>query len=120
LGNKDRCVSLRDGGGAALVHDFLVQDGGAERYADHVRQLLALYPPGFTTLDQGDKEPVVNSSVAFAKAVRPSRRALHICYVYTPTRYAWDLGRRVRLLERVDHPVLRDSSANHKWAEGVQ
>ena len=117
----------------ALVHDFLVQDGGAERcaielagllpeallytsffdaerFADrldarrvrpwplqrllkgrHFRSLLPLYPLYFSRLDLRSAELVVSSSVAFAKAVRTSRRAVHVSYVHTPMRYAWDL-----------------------------
>lgn len=120
-------------GGAAIVHDFLVQDGGAERcaielarllpaapvyttffdratFADrlapervhpwplqrllggrHFRSLLPLYPAYFSLLDLRWARLVVSSSVAFAKAVRTSRQALHVAYVHTPMRYAWDL-----------------------------
>jgi glycosyltransferase involved in cell wall biosynthesis len=126
------------GGGAAIVHDFLVQDGGAERcaielarllpgaplytsffdpatFADrlpaervrpwpmqrllggrHFRSLLPLYPAYFSLLDLRWAELVVSSSVAFAKAVRTSRRAVHVAYVHTPMRYAWDLDAYLR------------------------
>jgi len=117
----------------ALVHDFFVQDAGAERcaialanllpdadvytsffdadvFADRLdparvhewplqrlvgrhrfRSLLPLYPLYFSTLDLRDYDLVVSSSVAFSKAVRTSADTLHISYVYTPMRYAWDL-----------------------------
>ena len=122
----------------ALVHDFLVQDGGAERsalelarlipdaqvytsffdartFSDRIdparvhpwalqrltdgrrfRGLLPLYPIYFSTLDLRWADLVISSSVAFAKAVRTSRRALHISYVYTPMRYAWALDDYLR------------------------
>lgn len=122
----------------ALVHDFLVQDGGAERsalelarlfpdaqvftsffdahtFSDRIdparvhawplqrftdgrrfRGLLPLYPIYFSTLDLRSAELVISSSVAFAKAIRTSRRALHISYVYTPMRYAWALDDYLR------------------------
>jgi glycosyltransferase involved in cell wall biosynthesis len=55
------------------------------------RALLPLYPIYFSTLDLRGAELVLSSSVAFAKAVRTSADALHVSYVYTPIRYAWDL-----------------------------
>ncbi|MDQ3553102.1 MAG: glycosyltransferase [Chloroflexota bacterium] len=119
--------------GAAIVHDYFVQDGGAERCAvefarllpgatihtsffhaarfgnridpqrvrpwpvqrlsgptERFRALLPLYPAYFGALKvRGDL--VISSSSAFAKAVRTSPGALHIAYVYTPMRFAWDL-----------------------------
>jgi glycosyltransferase involved in cell wall biosynthesis len=118
----------------ALVHDFFIQDGGAERCAielanllpaatihtsffdarvfggridpsrvrtwplqrligptQHFRSLLPAYPVWFTLHKVPASRLVVSSSVAFSKAVRTNPGALHISYVYTPTRYAWDL-----------------------------
>ena len=118
-------------GSAALVHDYFVQDGGAERCAIELagllpgapvwttffeertfgnridparvrhwplqrlgghrfRSLLPLYPVYFSTLDVRPARLVVSSSVAFAKAVRTSPDALHVSYVYTPMRFAWE------------------------------
>jgi glycosyltransferase involved in cell wall biosynthesis len=120
--------------GAAIVHDFFVQDGGAERCAvefarmlptapiytsffnskrfgdridpsrvhawpmqrlvgptERFRAFLPLYPPYFSGLRVPADELVLSSSSAFAKAVRTSPKAVHISYVYTPMRYAWDL-----------------------------
>lgn len=119
---------------AALVHDFFIQDGGAERCAvelaallpgaelytsffdravfgerlashrvhtwpaqrllgatPNFRSLLPLYPAWFSALDLRRYELVVSSSIAFSKAVRTRRDALHVSYVYTPMRYAWEL-----------------------------
>lgn len=144
--------------GAAIVHDYFVQDGGAERCAvefarllpgarvhtsffdaesfgdridprrvhlwpvqrltgptEHFRALLPLYPAYFGTLRVRD-ELVISSSSAFAKAVRTSPGALHIAYIYTPMRFAWDLdgylsgsstGSAQRLGARLARPVLQ-------------
>ena len=43
------------------------------------------------TRDLRDRDLVISSSVAFCKAVRTRRDAIHVSYVYTPMRYAWDL-----------------------------
>lgn len=117
----------------ALVHDFFIQDGGAEQCAiefanmfpassvhttffdadrfgarispDRVqtwplqrvdrlqssfRSLFPLYALYFSALHI-DADLVLSSSVAFAKAVRTRDDAVHLSYVYTPMRYAWDL-----------------------------
>ncbi len=55
------------------------------------RSLLPLYPAWFSLLDLRDADLVVGSSVAFTNAVRTRPGALHVSYVHTPMRYAWDL-----------------------------
>ena len=60
------------------------------------RSLLPVYPLYFSTLDLRRAELVVSSSVAFAKAVRTSPKALHISYIHTPMRYAWGLDDYLR------------------------
>jgi glycosyltransferase involved in cell wall biosynthesis len=57
----------------------------------HFRALLPLYPAWFSTLDLRDYNLVVGSSVAFTNAVRTRPDAVHVSYVHTPMRYAWDL-----------------------------
>jgi glycosyltransferase involved in cell wall biosynthesis len=54
------------------------------------RKLLPLYPLWFERLDLSGCELVVSSSSAFAKAVRTRPEALHIAYIHTPMRFAWD------------------------------
>lgn len=142
----------------ALVHDYFVQDGGAERVAlelarllpsadvytsffdsatfgdrlnparvhawplngrihsSRFRALLPLYPAWFSTLDLRRYRLVVSSSSAFAKAVRTSRRAVHVAYIHSPMRFAWQfddysggssLGRVARLGGRLAGGPLR-------------
>ncbi len=57
----------------------------------HFRSFLPLYPAWFSRLDLRGHPLVISSSVAFSHAVRTDSRALHVAYVYTPLRYAWDL-----------------------------
>ena len=80
------------------------------------RSLLPLYPAWFSLLDLRSHEFVLSSSVAFSKAVRTRRGAIHVSYVYTPLRYAWDLDTYLagsgyslpsRLAARTLRPVLR-------------
>jgi glycosyltransferase involved in cell wall biosynthesis len=86
--------------------------GATTRY----RSLLPLYPLWFGGLDLRDRDLVVSSSSAFAKAARTRRGATHIAYIHAPMRYAWDLdtylaGSSVsapgRLAARVLRPWLR-------------
>lgn len=119
----------------ALVHDWLITYGGAERA---VEQILAIYPEadvfslihfpwsnnsGFDLpcgvktsfiqrfpfartkyrsylpfmpfaieqFDLSDYDLVISSSHAVAKGVITAPHQLHLSYVYSPIRYAWDL-----------------------------
>ena len=143
----------------ALVHDFFVQDGGAERCAvefsrmlpeagvfttffnpkrfgdridpdrvhtwplqrlvgptERFRSFLPAYPGYFSTVRIPASELVLSSSSAFAKAVHTRPSAVHVSYVYTPMRYAWDLdgylatssySPSTRLFGRLVQPFLR-------------
>lgn len=82
--------------------------GPTRRY----RSFLPFYPIWFSALDLRDRDVVISSSVAFTHAVRTRRDALHISYVYTPLRYAWDLdaylsGSSMSLVARAGAKVLR-------------
>ncbi len=53
------------------------------------RRLLPLYPFAVERLKLPPSEVVLSSSSAFAHGVHAPTGALHICYCYTPFRYAW-------------------------------
>jgi glycosyltransferase involved in cell wall biosynthesis len=55
------------------------------------RRYLPLFPCAVERLDVSAYDLVISSSHAVAKGVRTSPAQLHICYCYTPMRYAWDL-----------------------------
>ena len=57
----------------------------------HFRVFLPLFPRAIESLDVSRYDIVISSSHAVAKGVRTHSRQLHICYCYTPMRYAWDL-----------------------------
>jgi glycosyltransferase involved in cell wall biosynthesis len=52
---------------------------------------VPLFPRAIESLDVAAFDIVVSSSHAVAKGVRTNARQLHICYCYSPMRYAWDL-----------------------------
>jgi glycosyltransferase involved in cell wall biosynthesis len=53
------------------------------------RWLLPVMPRYFSRLDVRAYDVVISSSHACAVHVRPREDALHVCYCYTPMRYAW-------------------------------
>lgn len=86
--------------------------GAAKRF----RSFLPLYPLWFSMLDLRRYRLVISSSVAFSHAVQTDPEGLHITYVHTPLRYAWDLdtylaessaGLTARLGARALRPFLR-------------
>jgi glycosyltransferase involved in cell wall biosynthesis len=54
------------------------------------RRLLPLYPLAIGRLKLPESDVVLSSSSAFAHGVRVPDGAVHVCYCYTPFRYAWD------------------------------
>ncbi|MGA2321430.1 MAG: glycosyltransferase [Solirubrobacteraceae bacterium] len=53
------------------------------------RRLLPLYPWAVERLRLPASDVVLSSSSAFAHGVRVPTGAVHVCYCYTPFRYAW-------------------------------
>lgn len=117
----------------ALVHDYLVQYGGAERVLEafteifpnasiytivHDREAMhgvfsekriytsylqkfpfaskkhrffpLLMPLAIEQFDFRDYEIVLSDSSSYAKGIITGPDTLHICYMHTPMRYAWD------------------------------
>lgn len=57
----------------------------------HFRNYLPLFPKAIESLDVSSYDLVISSSWAVAKGVKTNVNQIHICYCYTPIRYAWDL-----------------------------
>jgi len=57
----------------------------------HYRKMLALMPRAFEEFDLSGFDLVLSSSSCCAKGVISPASTLHISYVHTPMRYAWDL-----------------------------
>lgn len=55
------------------------------------RSYLPLFPMAIEQLDLGEYELIISSSSSVAKGVLTRPNQLHISYVYSPVRYAWDL-----------------------------
>jgi glycosyltransferase involved in cell wall biosynthesis len=61
------------------------------------RSFMPLYPFAVRSFDLRGYDVVITSSSAFAKGVRVPPEALHLCYCYTPMRWAWSFDRYVDL-----------------------
>lgn len=55
------------------------------------RSYLPLMPFAVEQFDMSDYDLIISSSYAVAKGVIASPDQLHICYIHSPIRYAWDL-----------------------------
>ena len=59
--------------------------------ARHYRWYLPLMPTAIEAFDLSAYDVVLSSSHCVAKGVIPRPDALHVAYVHTPMRYAWDM-----------------------------
>lgn len=96
LSDADRRALL----GKRAITSFLQHVPFARR---HFRNFLPLFPRAVESLDVSGYDLVISSSHAVAKGVRTHRRQLHICYCYTPMRYAWDLRDQYLRQTGLDH-----------------
>jgi glycosyltransferase involved in cell wall biosynthesis len=72
------------------------------------RRLLPLYPKAVRRLRLPASQLVLSSSSAFAHGVRVPEGAVHLCYCYTPFRYAWyEETRALEEVPRALRPLLR-------------
>jgi glycosyltransferase involved in cell wall biosynthesis len=58
--------------------------------ATHYRRYLPLFPAAIEQFDLDPYDLVVSSSHCAAKAAIAAGRARHLCYCFSPMRYAWD------------------------------
>lgn len=84
---------------------------------DGFRRLLPLYPWAAGRLQAEPCDVLLSSSSAFAHGVRPPAGAVHVCYCYTPFRYAWyEQQRALAELPAVLRPPLRATlAATRRW-----
>jgi glycosyltransferase involved in cell wall biosynthesis len=81
--------------------------------AGYYRTLLPLFPAAIETLDLDGFDLVISTSHCAAKSAVVPGRARHLCYCFTPMRYAWDQfdayfsANRMGAGARVLRPVLR-------------
>ena len=97
------------------VHTSYLQRFGTRQRG--FRRLLPLLPSAVERLPLRDYELVISSSSAFAHGVRVGANAVHVCYCYTPFRYAWhDRDRSSEEVPRWARPALRRTLARmRRW-----
>lgn len=71
----------------------------------HFRQYLPLMPLAIERFDLSPYDLVISSSHAVAKGVITRADQLHISYVHTPIRYAWDLQQQYLKASNLDRGV---------------
>src|SRR4030095_4006791 len=104
--------------GSRTIHTSFIQRLPFARTA--FRRYLPLFPRAIESIDVSPYDLVVSSSHAVAKGVRTTAAQLHICYCYTPMRYAWDMRdqylRQVGLDRGITGRVVRRSLARlREW-----
>jgi len=77
----------------------------------YYRQYLPLMPYAVGKFNLSDYDLILSSSHAVAKGVKTHERQLHICYIHTPIRYAWDL--RTQYLLEANYKGLKKILANY-------
>lgn len=55
------------------------------------KNYLPLFPYAIEQFDLSEYDLIISSSHAVAKGVITNANQIHICYIYSPIRYAWDL-----------------------------
>jgi glycosyltransferase involved in cell wall biosynthesis len=117
-----------------LLYD---EEGTRGRFADHsittsylqrltirqdgFRRLLPLFPHAVERLPISECDVVLSSSSAFAHGVRARADAIHVCYCYTPLRYAWfEQERALAEVNPMLRPMLRRTLAHCRtWDQRV-
>jgi glycosyltransferase involved in cell wall biosynthesis len=72
--------------GRRITTSFLQRLPFARR---HFRKYVPLMPKAIESFDLSGYDMVVSSAHAFAKGIRTAPGQYHLCYCYTPMRYAW-------------------------------
>ena len=89
--------------------------------AAHHQKYLPLYPVAFSRMDLSGYDLVLSNKSGFCHGVttrRNGRRALHVCYCLTPTRYLWqyELYRQREQIGGATSTLLRPLLAQlRKW-----
>ncbi len=88
--------------GKQVTTTFIQKLPGAKK---HYRHYLPLMPLAIEQLDLSAYDVILSSSHAVAKGVITGPDQLHISYVHSPMRYAWDL----------QHQYLKETGLDKRW-----
>jgi glycosyltransferase involved in cell wall biosynthesis len=87
--------------GPIVTSPLLRLPGGRQMF----RVLLPFFPALYRQFDLSGRDLIVSSDACLAKTVSIPAGATHLCYCYSPVRYAWDL--QSTYLDRAVPAVLR-------------
>ena len=90
--------------GKAFQHTFLqplAALGKMKPFRGLHRYFLPLMPIAVEQIDLAGYDVIISNSHAVAKGVIAGPDQLHICYCYTPMRYAWDLQNQYLREQRI-------------------
>ena len=73
----------------------------------HYRRYLPLFPSAIERFDLDPYDLVISASHCVAKSVIPGTRTRHLCYCFSPMRYAWDQFDAYFGVERVGYLANR-------------
>lgn len=86
LGDEHRAAEMFPG--RRIVFSFLQHWPAFLR--KHFQLLLPFFPAAVESFDLSGYDLVISSSSAFGKGVITKPDTLHVCYMHTPMRFAWD------------------------------
>lgn len=105
----DKKSTLRDFDDADIRTSYLQNTPfGNKRFH---KLALGAFPSAFEQFDLSDYDVVLSSSSRFAKGVITSPQTCHICYCYSPARFAWRLHDYLKqnIAIRILEPFLRST-----------
>ena len=98
----DEGIAGNDFPAARVRRSYLARVPLANRY---FRALAPFYPRAFETFDLSGYDAIVSSTTSWAKGVRIPSSSIHVCYVNTVSRFAFDYDQYVAGLTRT--PLVR-------------
>lgn len=87
-------VNFLDDGQVPALHGRTIRTSFIQRLPGarkHYRRYLPLMPIAVEQFDLKGFDLILSSSHAVAKGIIPDPSAIHVCYCYSPMRYAWDM-----------------------------
>src|SRR4051812_6486148 len=99
----------RPGSASPAIESMAIRTSPLQRVPgilQHYRHLLPLMPLAARAWKIRDVDLVVSLSHCVAKSVEPPHGVPHVCYCFTPMRYAWQ-GREAYLEGWSDRPIRR-------------
>jgi len=113
LQKRYHLLTLRQSSGQGGVGGIRGIKGRGKMDGMH-RWLLPWMPLATESMDFSDYDLVVSSSSAFLKGIIVPTKTKHICYVHTPTRWAWQDRPLAVLLKNADINVEQTLSVNQR------